>query len=450
MIGASLTILVAATGDPASRLNIEATIESDVDPIPSALYLEAEIDGSAGEMATDHTVATQAIGWAVTKDGVPVSPHVLDNIEVGMDIDQHLRSWAMDIILDTPDGQLGNPIYEPGPGTCLDEIDISMVFRTATGFHYIPFIIAGIGDASDRSTSPSPREKFTGVDRGGRYDGKTIDLILPPGHGLSRRRVVQIAATRTGIPSSQIDLQLHPGHDVDRPMMKEFQISDGQFLGPCQTLVDTDQMRLGWNREGNFSWVRAGRPGDDEDTIDHLDERYFMTASVNVHTPGGETITYVVVNAEEQKTRGPEDCGDVTTPLEIETKGFQGPIAPDYVQDGAGGNDPNPYDSITFPNPQRTRLEVIERTKRCGVDVYTRRIAYSYFLPRAGRYVWDQANEEWDQAWSAAVDEATDGNAAAYMGLIEKWARVEVDEEWQLWNDPEFVGGLYKIGRAHV
>lgn len=452
MIATSLVVHATGVGDPGSRLHLEAPIVSDVIPEPEALYLEAAIDGSAGEMATSHSVQLQRFGWRLTVDGDVLDMTRVVDVSVEMDIDNPLRTWSFEVALDTPDGLWDNPIMEPGPGLCKREVDIDLVLPTTTGFYYKRLITGGVCDSESRTSLPNARARFSGVCSGGRYDGELVDLVLPPGHGLSRPRVIEIAARRAGV--TDVDLhQVTYGNLVwfqnedgtwawasyTPKMMKEFQMSDAQFLGPCQELADVDQMRLYWDSDGFLKWTPCGPPADEEDTIDHFDERNFKRAAVTIEIPGGETVTEVTVNGEEQLIRDPEDCGDVTTSVEVTSEGLQGPIAPKYAQ-STGGYATNPYDTVEFDDPQRVRLEVLERTVRCGIEVYTRRMSYSYFLPMAARYTWDAVNDEWDRIDGIYADEGTDGNANAYVAPIEKWLLTEVDEEWHYWNDEEFLG----------
>jgi hypothetical protein len=413
---------------------------------PNRLRADAAIDGSAGTMATAPTLAApQRLSARVTIGGFTLDRSLIRAISVVDSIDAMMQVWSIELTLSTPDGPIGNPFDHSGPATCLNDVSIYGVYHTPTGVHEIPLVRNAVGHSERRSSSNGFYALISGVDAGGRWSRETIDLILPNGHGLTRRRVIEVGARRAGVESISLE-DPWPGQ-VETLMMKPVQITDANPFTVLQELADVDLRRIGWDRDGAMVWIRSGRPGDNERTAWTLNEASWKPNTVNTDHNGGDVITRVVVDGEAQLPSGP--CGDVTTSTRFAIKGLNGPVRLAFEQNADGTYDPlpalTPWTAVDI-----VRLEIIDKTERCGVLVGTRRRAYEYHVPEAARYEFDPlatgaTADGWAHLATTFTNDDGSGDDPAYQQEEERWRLVEVDQEGQYWNSIDHAGPLLAV-----
>jgi hypothetical protein len=423
-IRADLFCRVDAFGsDP---LSLRVQVQNDVAD-PDGLRIDAAIDGTAGAMAVPTSIARQKINMRVYVDGSLVPE--LHACRVTRSRKQNLQTW--EITLPIHSGTVGYAGDWTGNGVtlCKKRIDIYGVYQTSTGTHEIPLISNGITDNEGRESNGGALVTYTGVDRGGRYDKEVADFILPPGSGLPRDRVVEIAARRCGVEDISLE-------HSDAVMLHEFQMADAPFLGPCQELADVEGRVIQWDRSGDMIWRRYGSgalvPSSSRWSFT---ERNFVAGSCKLSQPG-ELITEITVEGDLQEIVGP--CGDTTSRVTITTTSINGPTSPLYQQNsGAYTVNPQP---AALDAPITIKVETFDKTTRCGILVFERRTVYEWFNPEASRYEWNAATDSWDRIANVYTDDNTDDDSPAYLYSRQAWLKTEVDETWHYWMREGFEG----------
>lgn len=425
MPSADMFCTIAAFGSDPLELRVQ--VQNNVTD-PDGLRLDAAIDGTAGAMALPSSFARQKVEMRVYVNGTLV-PN-LNKCRVTRQRDANLQTWEFSVPIERGTTGYAGDWTGRGVGLCKSRVDIVGVYKTTTGTHEVDLISNGIADNEGRATSDGHFVTYTGVDAGGRYDGETIDFILPPGSGLTRDRVVKVAATRAGVESISLETS-------GVQMMKELQLADTQFLGPCQEIADVEGRMIQWDRQGYMHWPQYGSddlvPASSQWT---LNEKFWVLGSTKLEQPG-ELLTEVTVEGDEQVLVGA--CGDVSSTVTITTSSLNGPIAPAYEQSPSSSYAANP--AITPPTtPITTRVEILITVKRCGILVYEKRSVYEYFNPEISRYEWDTTTEAWLTLDSVFTNDNTDDDSPALAYMAERWTLVEVDETWHYWLRGGFEG----------
>jgi len=407
-------------------LSLRVQVQNNVSD-PDGLRVDAAIDGTAGAMAVPTSIARQKINMRVYVDGSLVPE--LHACRVTRSRKQNLQTW--EITLPIHPGTTGYAGDWTGNGVtlCKKRIDIYGVYQTSTGYHEIPLISNGITDNEGRESNGGALVTYTGVDRGGRYDKEVADFILPPGSGLPRDRVVEIAARRCGVEDISLE-------HSDAVMLHEFQMADAPFLGPCQELADVEGRVIQWDRSGDMIWRRYGSgalvPSSSRWSFT---ERNFVAGSCKLSQPG-ELITEITVEGDLQEIVGP--CGDTTSRVTITTTSINGPTSPLYQQNsGAYTVNPQP---AALDAPITIKVETFDKTTRCGILVFERRTVYEWFNPEASRYEWNAATDSWDRIANVYTDDNTDDDSPAYLYSRQAWLKTEVDETWHYWMREGFEG----------
>lgn len=411
------------TGALAKDLAVKANVQSDP-ARDDELAVSAEIDGTAGEAARPRGGQVQWCGFEIYVDGVMVKRSVLDSeISVTRSYDERLQSASFTVHLNTPTGPLGSGFHCNIPPTRGKEIDIYGVYLTSTGKHLVPLITGGIAHSSSRrGTNGGFFESINVVDRGGRFDQKLVDAVFPPGHGLTRDRVVEKCARQAG----ETQFRMEQG----QVMLKELQLVDAGFIEPCQELLDTENRRLLWNDQGELSNPQVGRPRSNEAVAWTFDERD-MIASTDVSVDfKADAITRVTATGTAQESI--EQCGDVVITTRIEVKDIEAPETMPYIQQAGGTFSANAAHPIAdYATPQTIEVQVVTRIERCDVEIYQRHETYQFYNPESARYWWDSINDEWGHVgFYVAVPDDEDDDEAAFAFAIPQWGLVAVDEVW--------------------
>lgn len=439
------TDLYCTTGADAQsgQLSITADIAASSLPDDDALEIDATVDFALGEAAAPLGLTAQCAGIVIKRNGALIEVASLMSVEVQRDYDNNLQQWSLSVTLRDADGPFGNPFSHAGPALCKDEITIYGAYYVGNTTYLIPLIKDGIADAAQRSTDSEGVETINGVDHGGFFDQKLIDFVIPIGSGLDRAKAIELIA-KEALEDEWIDLP-----SSDRPMMKEVQIADAQFLGPCQELADVENRRLLWNREGAFTWVKVGRQHEfDRGTRGTIDERRWVRGSVSTEHPGGEVVTRIIADGDAQV---PGDCETVEVTQTITIKGMDGPQRQLYRQTKLGDGSGQPtYEALdplgAWTDPQVVSVEVITRKEKCKTLLFERNVRWEYYNPEALRWEWDHHADPADSEWDAVTpgilaftavytnDNGTpDSNEPALYFDRPRWMIVSINETWHSW-----------------
>ena len=408
-------------------LELRVQVQNDVDD-PDGLRIDAAIDGTAGAMAVPTSLTRQKVAMRAYVDGVLVPE--IHACRVTRSRKQNLQTWELTLPIHPGTTGYAGDWTGNGVTLCKKRIDIYGVYQTSTGYHEIPLISNGITDNEGRESNGGALVTYTGVDRGGRYDKEVADFILPPGSGLPRDRVIEIAARRCGVEDISLE-------HSETAMLHEFQMADAPFLGPCQELADVEGRVIQWDRSGDMIWRRYGSDAMVPSSSRwSFTERNFVAGSCKLSQPG-ELITEITVEGDLQEIVGP--CGDVTSRVTITTTSLNGPTSPAYAQSTGSSYAANPQPSA-LTSPITVKVETFDTTRRCGIVVYERRTVDQWFNPETSRYSWNAATDSWDTLGSVFTDDNTDDDSPAYRYSREQWTRTEIDETWHYWLRGGFEG----------
>lgn len=422
---ASLFCRVDAFGsDP---LSLTVNVQNDVDD-PDGLRIDADIDGTAGAMAVPTNLSAQKVSMRVYVDGVLVPE--LHACRVTRSRKQNLQTWELTVPVHSGATGYAGDWRGNGVGLCKRRIDIYGVYQTSTGYHEIPLISNGIADNETRESNGGALVTYQGVDRGGRYDKEVIDFILPPGSGIPRERVIEIAARRAGVEDISLE---HSG----AVMLHEFQLADANFLPGCQELADVEGRVIQWDRSGDMIWRQYGSDAlVPSSSRWSFTERNLVAGSCRVTQPG-ELATEITVEGDLQEIVGP--CGDVTSRVTIRTPSLNGPAAPAYAQSAGSSYAVNPQPAA-LTSPIVVKVETFDTTRRCGIVVYEKRTLQQFFNPETSRYEWNATTDSWDTLGGVYTDDNTDDDSPAYAYANEAWHTTEIDETWHYWLRGNFEG----------
>jgi hypothetical protein len=294
-------------------------------------------------------------------------------------IDQLLQNWAFTCALRTPSGVFGNVFNTLGSPIGLGTVTVYGVLRTSTGVHLTPLITGGIvDDPGTINVSPSGYiQTFSGVDRGGRYDGRIGSLVLGPGHGLRRDQIGQRLLTSVG----ESQFKLHPMNTC----YKELQLVDVNPLDKTQEVWDSEGRKLNWDTTG---WVvnPAIGPPDPDSTLYTLTEQDILAVATVTISPPHDPPTRVTITGSKQELQ--DACGLTSPPVLITTiKRVFAPVYQTQVQHVDATLDP-----LTVPTQsiiERIEKQVIVyRIYRCGVLLYQRVETYEWYNELAARYLY--------------------------------------------------------------
>ncbi len=426
MPSADLFLSVAAFGTDPLLLRVD--VQNDVTD-PDGLRIDASIDGTAGAMAIPTTLARQRVSMRVYVDGVLVPE--LTACKVNLARNNNLQTWELTVPIHAGATGYAGDWRGNGTGLCKRRIDVYGVYLTSTGYHQVPLIYNGIADNEARESQGGALVTYTGVDAGGRYDREVTDFVLPPGSGLTRDRVVAIAARRCGV--TEISLE-----ESDVQMMHEFQMADASFIGPCQELADVEGRMIQWDRSGDMVWPQYGS-GDLVPSSSRwsFTEKNFVRGSARLAQPG-ELITEVTVEGDIQEIQ--QACGYTTTQLIITTRSNAARKAPRFLQQSGSVYTANFQPSSTVLST--VRYERFETTRWCDTVVKERRVVRQWYNPEVARYTWNATTDTWDTIDGVYTDSDADDDSPAYQFSVESWMETEDDTTYHYWMVPGLEGGL--------
>lgn len=380
--------------------------------LDSELDAEFTSDAAAEAAARPRDLTPSVVGFELRVDGVALDlADCTGGWSVSRSLDQRLQTWQVEFVLNDEDGPLGNPFDTLGPPTCLKTVDLYGVYLISGAQVLVPLIVGGIADMTTRTGGLGGyMESMSGVDRGGRYDRKVVTLVLQPGHGLPRGRVVRELAKQAGETQYLLD--------DGRLCTKEVQVVDGDWTSVAAELMDTEGRALIWNRDGYLTNPKRGRPVGETSTWELTEADFDASSGVSV-SHMADILTDVTLTGWQQIAR--DGCDRKETRTETEVRTEYTPYRQGYTQTGGGY-----AATAAAPSPtlRRYSLVIQESESFCNTTVFERTRRYGWRNWQVPRYEWNAGTATWDRL-SCFVDENTDGSAPGYSYQDEQWSLLE-------------------------
>ncbi len=408
------------------------------DTVDEELFGIADSDGTVDAAAQPRSTAAITVGFELVVDGSVVSlTRALPGWTVTRSLDAQLQTWTISFALNDAEGQFGNPFTHSGPALCKKTVTLRGIYLTSTGLHRIPLITDGIADVTTRSVavgSPSV-EEFSGVDAGGRYDRKTVTMVLKPGHGFTRGGVVQKIAAKAGMLQTNVD-------PSGASCKKEVQLVDSDWLSVAAEMMEVEGRTLVWDRDGLLSNPRTSRPESDEATAWTFDERDFDAAAGIRIQHSADVLTDLTLTTWEQNL-GSDECPPEEQETESEEQAIYKPLQETYQQVGSIA-DSWVFNAVT-PAPGEAELRPVkvvrhETIKRCGTLVWERTREW-------GWKNWIAPRMKWDWVWPTTPaeygflpqtcytsDNDEEGQSQGYEYEKEQWSLLGITEVWHFYN----------------
>lgn len=380
--------------------------------LDSELDAEFTSDAAAEAAARPRDLTPSVVGFELRVDGVALDlADCTGGWSVSRSLDQRLQTWQVEFVLNDEDGPLGNPFDVLGPPTCLKTVDLYGVYLISGAKVAVPLIVGGIADMTTRTGSLGGYiESMSGVDRGGRHDRKVVTLVLQPGHGLPRGRVVRELAKEAGETQYLLD--------DGRLCTKEVQVVDGDWTSVAAELMDTEGRALLWNRDGYLTNPKRGRPVGETSTWELTEADFDASSGVSV-SHMADILTDVTLTGWQQIARDGCDREEKTTETEVRT--IYAPYRQGYTQTIGGYAATSPGEAAKL---RRYSLVVQESESICNTVVFERTRRFGWRNWEVLRYQWDGTDDEWDKL-TCYTDENSDGSAPGYSYLDERWSLLE-------------------------
>lgn len=401
---------------------------------PDGAILQVTSDPSGWNAAITAT-GIQTSGWAIYVGGELVDlGRFSGSISVARSYDQQLQTYNFELSLDTPDGAFGSPFRCAGPATGRRTVAVYGVYKLTSGAtKLVPLILDGVADNSRREARAdgSCVETITGVDRGGRFDQELVTLVLPPGHGFPRGRVLQLLAERAG--ETQFNLE------AGNPTVKEVQVVDGDWLSIATEQHEVENRRVLWDANGYLTNPKVGRPRADEpDRFDFDETDFLRDAPVGVDHKA-YVLTDVTLTGSEQIAADEKVCAlDPQPPQEVISEAVYSPAVQPYKATGIA----TIASSGLSPSTAARRVVGISRYQqvlRCGTTVYERTTKWGYKNPLATRVEWNAGTRVWDLIVNRFLPDNDPANLGlAYFYGIEHFAPVFDEEVWHFYMQDGF------------
>ena len=380
--------------------------------LDSELDAEFTSDAAAEAAARPRDLTPSVVGFELRVDGVALDlADCTGGWSVSRSLDQRLQTWQVEFVLNDEDGPLGNPFDTLGPPTCLKTVDLYGLYLVNGTKVAVPLIVGGIADMTTRTGSLGGYiESMSGVDRGGRFDRRVVTLVLQPGHGLPRGRVVRELAKQAG----ETQYLLEDG----RLCTKEVQVVDGDWTSVASELMDTEGRALIWNRDGYLTNPRRGRPVSETSTWELTEADFDASSGVSV-SHMADILTDVTLTGWQQIARDGCDREETVTETEVRTE--YTPYRQGYTQTGGGYAATSAAPSPTL---RRYSLVIQESEKICNTVVFERSRRYGWRNWQVPRYEWNAGTASWDKL-TCYTDENSDGSAPGYGYQDEQWSLIE-------------------------
>lgn len=418
---------VAATISGGDR-GVQVSVDGNADPLDGP-RLDTGIDDPA--WLAQQSV-TQISGFVVFVGGVEVPLSTFSGtIQVTRSLDS-LHTWSLSVHVQSPTEPFGDPFAAIGPPIGRRGVWIYGAYRTSSGGRaLVPLIADGVVDSYTRTASRygGYTDSYSGTDRLGRYDQRQVTLILPPGHGLKRSRIIELLALRAGETQLRLDEMANA--------TKELQVVDGAWLPIAQEIAEVEHYRLSSAPDGYLETVRFGPLRENDGAVVSYSERDLLasldvTISYRADIPTAATVT-------GSATGGLVDCSPRTDGSTIDTLQVWAPYYLPYVVVSGSF-------AATSPPSDPAMLRLVERliaqvTYRCGVVVAERTERWAYRNLLAGRRYWDGSSSSWvliDGHYSE--DNDVDAWSQSWLYDSERWMPIEVTETRHYYAQGGFLG----------
>lgn len=400
------------------------------EPGPDGPVLEVTSDATASEAARPRGEAFQQAGFEIEIDGVVLDlSTVTGTIAVSRSYDERLQQFSFEVALTTPTAPLGSPFIGAGPSTGKKTVDVFGVYITATGRHRYDLIRGGIADTSDREGGADGyTESISGVCRGGRFDHQVATLVLPPGHGLPRGRVLRLLADAAG----ETQTTLEDGN----PTVKELQVVDGDWLAVGAEQQEVENRRVFWDRQGYLVNPQVGRPRTGEQTAWSFEERDYLLGAKYRIRHKADVLTDVTLTGTEQIAADAESTGETIKNTEQIYRAVYAPAQPGYIQSTGGTYSAQAAGDA--PKKRIVRRIRYEQRLRQGVVVYERTQTWAFLNVLAARYEYNLGTSSWDPLAVYTTDNVLGSSSLAYRDHAESLTTLTLSEVWHYYDKEGF------------
>lgn len=328
------------------------------------------------------------------------------------------QSWSIEVTLDDPTGPFGSPFAAIGPAIGRRPVSILGVYRLPSGVvAKVPIVTDGVVDNASREANPGQYlERYSGTDRLGRFDQVPVTLVLPPGHGLPRGRILRKLAELAGETQFRID----DGSSTH----KELQVVDGAWLPIAQEQHEVENRRVVSNADGELSNPQVGRPRPEETPVKRYEEHDFLNTAPVVVSHRADVLTDVTLTTNEQ-VLADDTCPEKPQTTVLESQVVWAPTPMPFTVAGAAF-------AATGAAAIEPTLRLYERTirtatYRCGTLVRERSEKWGWLNPLAARQRWDAGTSAWVLLDGVYTDDNDTGaQGPAYQELQERWGPMEL------------------------
>lgn len=346
-------------------------------PFDEILKVDGSVDASVAEAIASNAQLVSPLIFSVNGVEVPQWRVLHERSRLDRSVDGITTfSFAMarrstDREYDEPLGEIDDFCGSP-PG--LQSIDVDQIVFTDSQPRRIRLVTNGVVVASTgaRMSRAGEVREFSCTDAQGRYAKKTIELVLPPGHGLTRSEVVGRFCDELGIVDRAVTIP------DDAPTYKELQVIDSAGWGALQSYLAAINCVPAFDRDGVFVVRSVDKPADvDAFTFDAQQ----LKSPLN-DAPSNDGPTTVEVRGSSQIVHDGDGLRTETTRIDFyETYSIK--AAKFEYSTTAGTTTPSGL-SDQPPIFQLVRVVITERTYEIDTLVFERVKTYGYRFKEGG------------------------------------------------------------------
>jgi hypothetical protein len=402
---ASLQIAGSVTQDDlnANLLAVGYSDEPASVPFDEILKVNGEVDASAYEALVARSRVVSPLIFTVDGMEIPHWQVLHDRSRLDRTIDGAVTFSFAVARRSSHDREMTEPLGTiddycgPPPGA--KSIDVDMVVFGSGGPRRIRLVTNGvvIGAPAVVYSSAGEVREFSCADAMGRYVRKTVELVLPPGHGLTREEVVGRVCDELGITDRAISIP------NDGPTYKEVQIVDGQGWGFLQQYLESINCAPAFDRMGVFIVRSLAAP--DVSASWQFGGQDVLQAGQVTDSPTNDGPTSIVLSSDAQVVH--DGSGLRTEVTKVEVFAYYAVGHMPFKQDSSGVI----TESGITPSP--TVFQLVERvctTRVYEVDtlVFEREQRFNWAF-RPTHYRSHFGDEEGDVSYHSAWCDTADG-----------------------------------------